>query len=385
MRQHRPPTQRRAPVDAPAPLPTGRSGTGTTRPDVGRGAQMVMVLLGAWVMVGLMVDGWAHANRPQLETFFTPWHAVFYSGLVATTGWLVWLTRWRRPPGHAGWAALPRGYELGAVGLLVFAAGGLADLGWHLAFGTEQDLEALLSPTHLLLFAGLLLLLTSPLRAAWSTPDTAAADDAVGSPRLTTLLPAVLSVALVTALCAFMLLYLSVFEGVEPLQERPPGVVRAPRLPTSAAHDLSIRVGIGSILVTTVVLVAPLLVLLRRWPLPFGSAALLFTLPSVLLTAIHEFWLWPLIPAALASGLLTDGVMRLVHAGPGRVGATRGVATAAALFFAGLYMLTVRLVWDTWWSLELGLGSVLLAGLIGLLLSCVALPPAVPAEPAPRH
>ena len=27
----------------------------------------------------LFVDGWAHNNLDQIETFFTPWHALFYS------------------------------------------------------------------------------------------------------------------------------------------------------------------------------------------------------------------------------------------------------------------------------------------------------------------
>lgn len=49
----------------------------------------IMVLVTIWGMGGLFLDGWAHSNVPQLETFFTPWHAVLYSGYLAVAATLV--------------------------------------------------------------------------------------------------------------------------------------------------------------------------------------------------------------------------------------------------------------------------------------------------------
>src|SRR5262245_38823285 len=43
----------------------------------------LMTILGAWLLGGLYLDGWAHIHVPGLETFFTPWHAVLYSGYLA--------------------------------------------------------------------------------------------------------------------------------------------------------------------------------------------------------------------------------------------------------------------------------------------------------------
>ena len=37
---------------------------------------------------------------------------------------------------------------------------------WHLVFGIEAGIDALVSPTHLLLLTGGVLMITSPLRAA---------------------------------------------------------------------------------------------------------------------------------------------------------------------------------------------------------------------------
>ena len=34
---------------------------------------------------GAYLDVWAHVHVPELETFFTPWHAVFYAGFFAVT------------------------------------------------------------------------------------------------------------------------------------------------------------------------------------------------------------------------------------------------------------------------------------------------------------
>src|ERR1700730_10589836 len=49
----------------------------------------IMVVVSVWWLGGLFIDGWAHSNIPQLETFFTPWHAVFYSGYLAVATTLI--------------------------------------------------------------------------------------------------------------------------------------------------------------------------------------------------------------------------------------------------------------------------------------------------------
>src|ERR1700757_2533113 len=52
----------------------------------------IMVLVTSWGIGGLFLDGWAHSHVPQLETFFTPWHAVLYSGYLAVAVALVMKT-----------------------------------------------------------------------------------------------------------------------------------------------------------------------------------------------------------------------------------------------------------------------------------------------------
>jgi hypothetical protein len=98
---------------------------------------------------------------------------------------------------------------------------------WHLAFGIEAGLDALVSPTHLLLLTGGTLLLTSPLRAAAATDRDR--------------WPAVVSMAAATSLAGFFLSYVSVFADPgarEPLHNLPTDLPehRAAELPVIAAR-----------------------------------------------------------------------------------------------------------------------------------------------------
>ena len=74
---------------------------------------MVTATLCGWVVAGMTLDAWAHQNLDRLETFFTPWHAVLYSGFAALLGWIVarvLATGLRRGGG------VPVGYGLGLAG-----------------------------------------------------------------------------------------------------------------------------------------------------------------------------------------------------------------------------------------------------------------------------
>jgi hypothetical protein len=50
------------------------------------GFDLLAALLCGWLVAGSYVDGWAHRHHPDLETFFTPWHALLYSGFLAARG-----------------------------------------------------------------------------------------------------------------------------------------------------------------------------------------------------------------------------------------------------------------------------------------------------------
>src|SRR5215218_6271425 len=241
------------------PTATAGAASAEGRPRARWGDDLAAALLGTWVVGGLFLDGWAHVNQPGLETFFSPWHAIFYAGFLVSTLVLVRLVARSQRGGRLDPALVPAGYGLGLVGVAMFVAGGVADGVWHTMFGVEVGVAALLSPSHLLLLSGGLLMVTSPVRSAWSSPGLPARAPALA------LLPALWATTLTTAVVLFFFQYLSAF------------VSRAPSMAGADGPEglLTTIVGVASVLVTNVILVAPVLLLARRWRLPFGAVTLL--------------------------------------------------------------------------------------------------------------
>ncbi len=135
----------------------------------------IMGVLSMLLAVGVVQDIWAHNHGRVDQSFFTPWHAVLY-GTMVVVGLFLGVTAVRNVrQGHGLTQSLPPGYLLSLAGVFLFGLGGALDLWWHTIFGIEEDTEALLSPTHLLLLTSALLIVTGPMRSAWLTqsPGTA--------------------------------------------------------------------------------------------------------------------------------------------------------------------------------------------------------------------
>lgn len=129
----------------------------------------IAALISGWLVGGLYLDGWAHSHGRVDDVFFTPWHAVLYSGAVAMIAFLV-ISQWRNVnKGYVWRYALPQGYLLSLVGAILFVLGGGLDLVWHTLFGIEVNIETLLSPTHLFLATAGTLMITGPVRSAWGS------------------------------------------------------------------------------------------------------------------------------------------------------------------------------------------------------------------------
>jgi hypothetical protein len=315
------------------------------------------MLLGTWLLVGLVVDGWAHNNLQAMETFLTPWHALFYSGFVATAGWVLATAARARQPERSGLAAFPAGYGLAVVGVVVFAVGGAGDLTWHSVFGIEQDLEALFSPTHLLLFVGMALILSTPLRAVWSDPAELAA------PGYRRFLPVLASAALVTVLVAFAFMYWVAF--IQTI-----GVVH---------YDDSLLLDeVASVLATNLILLAPVLLLARRWRLPFGTATTIYGSVGVLLGAVDAYHLPAMVAASVLAGLAVDGLLRLLRPSASRPQRFWATGAVVPLVTWSVYFAVVAITLGIGWSAALWTGTIAWACLLGLALSLLMLPPPIP-------
>lgn len=133
----------------------------------------VIGICGVWISGGFFLDAWAHGHVP-VESFFTPYHAVFYSGIVVLGLAMAGFCLRYRNMGYTWPNAFPRPYRLACIGVPIFILGGLGDLVWHRVFGIEEGVNALLSPTHQILGLGIFFLSSGPIRSvladrAWST------------------------------------------------------------------------------------------------------------------------------------------------------------------------------------------------------------------------
>lgn len=351
----------------------------------------IMVLVTLWGMGGLFLDGWAHTNLPRLETFFTPWHAVLYSGYLAVTSTLVGKTlsnlklaaAGERASGATpslvmllrtsarGWSfleAVPAGYGLSLLGVGLFAVSGVGDLIWHLLFGIERSVDALLSPTHLGLALGGGLAVTGPLRAAWRRRDGAEP----GS--WWQLGPAIMSLLITLSLLTFFTEYASPFVNPWPIY------------PASFPAGFGPAIGITDILLHTGLLMGVVLLALRRWRLPRGVFTLLFTTNTALMAVFSpEVVVW-LLPCAVLGGLAADLLYQRLHPSGERRERLRLFAFVVPAILYLCYFLNLAIVGPLRfqsgisWSVHFWAGSIVLAGLVGFLLSYAMFPPLTPGE-----
>ncbi|MEV0831412.1 hypothetical protein [Nonomuraea rubra] len=341
---------------------------------------LVTALLGIWFGIGLMVDAWAHANLAELETFFTPWHAVFYSGFAVVSGWIIWQV-WRNVrAGRQGLAAVPAGYLAGLVAIPAFAAFGLADLMWHTVLGIETAIDIFFSPSHLGLIVTMLLIITTPLRSAWSAPHVGAA------PRLGRLLPALLGLAFATTLVSLFLSY----GGA--LQLRPQAIVQAlslgqgPAIAPPGGGPRPVALGADrvavSMVVTNVVMLSPVLFLVRRWSLPFGAVTVMYAVIALMPGAQTGFRDVPVLSSFVVAGVVSDLLIRWLRPSGERRGAYWAFAGLSAFATWSLYLGVASAVGGGLPAVpELWTGAPIVAGLIGLALGALFLPNAVAVHP----
>jgi hypothetical protein len=333
------------------------------RPATNPVEDLVSALLGAWLIAGFFLDTWAHLHVGQIESVITPWHAVLYSGYLALTLWTLELVRRRHVPGSPWASAVPIGYGVGLIGLVVFAIGGAADLIGHVLFGFEKSLGAWIAPFHLLVFTGIGLAALSPFRAAWARPDR-------GGGSLDWFVPAVLPLALTTALVCQVMGFLTLFQSSLPTLSRAE-LVRAQVVGLSYATVQS--AALGQIFVTGLFLTGPVLLILRRWRPPNGTMTILFGVIAGLLGIVHNFAPKGPLVAAVLTGVAADGLVRILRP-TDRAWGHRVIAMAVPGVLASLYLAALAARKPLPWEGNVLGGAILIAMIGGLALSALIRP-----------
>jgi hypothetical protein len=320
----------------------------------------LIALLSAWMICGIHLDAWAH-HQFEVETFFTPWHGVLYSGFLALAAVLAGTFVINIRKGRTWRQAMPIGYELSLLGVAVFMAGGIGDMIWHIVFGIEVNVEALLSPTHLMLALGGAFIVTGPIRAAWARVGRG----------WNIFLPALLSLALLLSVLSFFTSY------ANPLSDA--ALAQGSRPTTEDELFLTQGVGVAGILIQAALMMGVILVAVRRWErdgqLPFGSLTVVLALSSLLTISVHEEW--RLLPLAVFSGLAADLLLYWLKPSTARPTAFRWFAFAVPTIFYTLYIATLALTGGIWWTIHLWAGAIVLAGVVGWLLSYAFVPPSL--------
>jgi hypothetical protein len=284
-----------------------------------------------WILVGLFLDGWFHIHRPDGESFFTPWHGVLYSGVAATV--VVHLLQQRKAGG------ISPGYGPSLAGGLVVGAAGFVDMVWHTVFGVEADLNALLSPPHLLLITAGTLVFAGPLRAALRAPAGTAGG-----------LPTAFAAAYVVTGLGFFTQYSN------PLTQ-----VYAESL--GSATTLQVRelrevAGVAGIIVFSALVAGAVALLKARTTLVPGSLAIAVGVPSLFLVTQHDTYSF--VPAILL-------VAALVELGGRRLSPSLAALLATTALATG-WVLTVLATRDVAWTRELLTGSIGSAAAAGYLV-----------------
>lgn len=175
----------------------------------------LMAFLAFLMICGPLIDGWAHAHGEVDQSFLTPWHAVLYgamavNGLVLLAAGIVGLRR-----GYTFRNALPPGYWVSALGVVLFIVGGGFDAWWHTMFGIETGIALLISPSHLVLAVAGGMITSGPLLSIASQYGR----DASG---WKTVGPAVISAWALLVNLSFFLAYAQPIEdGFTPLTMKP--------------------------------------------------------------------------------------------------------------------------------------------------------------------
>jgi hypothetical protein len=344
----------------------------TIRPEAHASRQSVLLGLATACMVvwqsGVYVDIWYHIHRGvQIDSFLTWPHALLYAGwlaagLVVASG-RVWIV-----------GPLPRGYRTFLIGWTFYGFGGLADFLWHTAFGFEVGQEAVLSPAHSWLALGFTVTAFGLLEVAARSRASAG----TGGYLLSLAdLPLVLGLAMIFNVSSWYFVYAS------PLTiDLAAGGAISARLPayhgiawTNAAAHIA---GTTGILIHSVMTTLFVVASLRHFRLPVGSiVAMLLYAALLILSATDQ---WSMLPAVVASALVGEGIwLWMRRGGPGGTDGAAGywiVGGAVPLVqcLVGFLMLDLAGA-DLIWTPHLLVGVPVAAGILGLTVSVLVVPP----------
>ena len=314
----------------------------------------LLVLLSA----GIYMDGWSHIEYGPDQSVFSEYHLLFYTSLATIGLWMISNTYRYLGQGYTGLNAIPAGYLVSFLGVFVFGVGGVLDLTGHTLFGFEADMEALLSPTHMMLFIGWSMIAVGPARAAANRRRRQNS-----SPDFLSFLPGLISWTMFANVLAFAgMAYFPTVNNPWMLGEL-----------RTTVEWYGHTMGVMGILAQSTLMVAMALWLIHSFKLPGGTFTFFFSL-FALLTTITSF-IPEFIPIFVLTGILADLFYKSFK--PGKERKTQLYIFGFLLpfvFWSLFYTFSFQtnLLGGVWYTDYIWTGSILEAGIAGLLITFVS-------------
>lgn len=327
--------------------------------------------------LGANIDAREHIHHGfAIESFFSPFHFVMYAGWFSVGVALAACAalQFRRGKPRSEW--LPPGYWASAVGFAIFGSGGGFDIVWHEIFGFEANMEAPLSPAHMVLIAGSVFMylgvLLHSLHVRGESPHRFIAT--VNGYNL----PMILSISLILQSTLWPTWYYDPF-----VVDYASGGIVAGQFDAfsfiefgTAAAEVA---GVSGILLLSLATTPFLILPLYLWRLPLGTVAIVFGYfyASRMFSAGTYIYLPAVIGASVVAELLWFGIRRR---GEGGLSNRTGYRLMALLFPLVLYSIYFTIIATRAngivWSPHIWVGALAYAGIAGIMMSFVALRPA---------
>jgi len=299
---------------------------------------------------GAYVDAWAHNHlRIASENFFTPWHAMLYTSLFLVVTLFVRQIFVNRKRGFPWREILPCEYMASLYGIGVFLVAGASDMVWHLLFGIETDIDVYLSPTHLLLILGGIMIVSAPLRRIWYRQPNQTPWSSVAS-------------------LSFVFLLLSHITGyLQPYKN--------PFMSSLFQNFGTIGkiAGGAQTIFFSALCVGLILSIIRQFAFPPGSLTLLFVLHAIGMAVVQDHYIF--IATGLIAGSAIDLLYQMLERNIKRTNALRIFGFFAPILFFAAYTATTLVAYGTWWSIHMITGTLLLAGGTGYLMTFLVVLP----------
>ncbi|MFN8555801.1 MAG: hypothetical protein U0531_00090, partial [Dehalococcoidia bacterium] len=146
----------------------------------------------------------------------------------------------------------------------------------------------------------------------------------------------------------------------------------------TALNTYAISLGLAGIIVYAALITGSILLLARRWRLPFGAVTVLVG-GTAAFAAVLEDTL-AIVPGMVLAGVVGDGLLAALRIDDGNVARTRLLGAALPAVVTAFYFVAAALAFPVRWSPALWGGAVVSAAVVGLFLSVLTAPPAPAAE-----